>query len=157
MTRKTRRPIQAAGTAIIRAYQPMGALSGTPESGLPQGNGTTMGRAAGRPLRNQPWVSPASGASNWNCHGPFRFCQSSRWKSGRGCSGRGMRAGRASWLGRCKDRAADAARTANAENQRLVIMPLRYGGKYEWRVRAYSVNFGGNEIETVRLVCATDL
>src|SRR5439155_152741 len=83
-------PVHAAGTVIVRAYQPIGALSGTPESGLPQGNGTTIGRGAGRPVRGQPWDSPTSGASNWNCHGPFRFCHSARWKSGRGCSARGI-------------------------------------------------------------------
>src|SRR5207249_3437002 len=92
MTRKTRRlpVVQPAGTSIVRAYQAMEALSGTPESGLPQGNGTTIARGAGSSLRDHPWASPTSCPSNWNCHDPFRFCHSSRWKSGRGCSARGI-------------------------------------------------------------------
>src|SRR5439155_7725952 len=73
MTRKTRRlpVVQPAGTSIVRAYQAMEALSGTPESGLPQGNGTTIARGAGSSLRDHPWASPTSCPSNWNSHDPF--------------------------------------------------------------------------------------
>jgi hypothetical protein len=37
MTRKTRRPCHDSGTVIERAYQPMSALSSTPDSFEPQG------------------------------------------------------------------------------------------------------------------------
>ena len=37
--------------------------------------------------------------STSNCHSPFRFSHDSRWKSGRGCSGRG----RSAWQGKLSD------------------------------------------------------
>ena len=41
-TRKLRRPFQLAGTVRERSYQPISALSGTPESGAPHENGTRI-------------------------------------------------------------------------------------------------------------------
>ena len=60
-TRKTRRPRQRSGIVIVRAYQPMSALSGTPESGAPQGKGTRIGRGDGQRRRcSTPARSPSS-------------------------------------------------------------------------------------------------
>src|SRR5207302_5438023 len=78
-TRNTRRACHAVGTVMSRAYHPMSPLSGTPESGEPHENGTRISRFVGR-------------LSNPNCQRPLRLSHSARWKSGRGCSGRGVAA-----------------------------------------------------------------
>ena len=75
---------------MLRAYQPIGAVSGRPESLEPQGKGTVMESGKAAAPFCHVWVSPSSLPSKRNCHWPFRFTQAGRWKSGRGCSGSGI-------------------------------------------------------------------
>ena len=75
---------------MVRAYQAIGARSGTPESGEPQGNGTVMASGKSTSPRCHVWARPSSLASKRNFHGPFRLTHPGRSKSGRGCSGSGM-------------------------------------------------------------------
>src|SRR5688572_24951603 len=75
---------------IEREYQPMSALSGTPESGAPHEKGTRISRDPARAPLVQPARSPSLRASKANRQDPFRFTHPERAKSGRGCSGSGI-------------------------------------------------------------------
>ena len=103
-----RRPFHCSGMVIVRAYQPMSALSGTPESGEPHEKGTRIWRGAGSCPRAQPPRSPSSRASRAKSQRPFRFLHSARSKSGRGCSGNGIE----SLRGPCERAVPTAARVA---------------------------------------------
>ena len=52
-----------SGTARVRWYQAISALSGTPERAEPQPKGTTIFRGAGRPFAGHPAASPPPLAS----------------------------------------------------------------------------------------------
>src|SRR5512143_1068374 len=108
-----RRPRQLSGAVIVRAYQPMSALSGllaTPDSGAAHENGTVIERPVGMFPLCQPDSSPVLRLSKANCQVPLRLSRPARWKSGRGCSGSGIGAGRADWAP--NDVASSAAEAA---------------------------------------------
>ena len=68
-TTNTRFPSHDAGMVTSRVYQPMFALSGTPELAKPQENGTVICRLPGSVSRVQPAAVPRSCASNANSSG----------------------------------------------------------------------------------------
>jgi hypothetical protein len=85
-------PFQAAGTATVRRYQPIfwPLASRMPDSELCQQKGTLIFWVPKLlPASHQCSLTPASPGSKRKSQAPFKFSQLARWKSGRGCSGRG--------------------------------------------------------------------
>src|SRR5262249_53946216 len=82
------------GMAISRSYHAAPLYSGaaTPDRRLSHGNGTWIVRSFGLPWpgRCQRSPSPTALGSKAKRHGPFKLSHRSRFRSGRGCSERGI-------------------------------------------------------------------
>jgi hypothetical protein len=82
-------PCQAEGTSIVRAYQPIFAVSGTPESLDPHGNGTVMASGKAASPFCQPGAVPRPRVeAELPC--AVQVHPAGALEVGAGCSGSGM-------------------------------------------------------------------